>query len=69
MTKSVARLMISIGLLGACTFAGYTGPRTGAVAELFAFNEEILSRAHPNRTAVRRYLRVIFYGTKSRPAA
>jgi hypothetical protein len=31
MTKSLARLVISIGLLGACGFAGDTGPKTGAV--------------------------------------
>jgi hypothetical protein len=31
MTKSLARLVISIELLGACAFAGDTGPKTGAV--------------------------------------
>ena len=31
MTLSLARLVISIGLLGACAFAGDTGPKTGAV--------------------------------------
>jgi hypothetical protein len=30
MTKSLARLVISIGLLSACAFAGDTGPKTGA---------------------------------------
>jgi hypothetical protein len=30
-TKSIARLVISIGLLGTCAFAGDTGPKTGAV--------------------------------------
>ena len=31
MTNILARLVISIGLLGACAFAGDTGPKTGAV--------------------------------------
>jgi len=31
MTKSLARLVISIGLLGVCGFAGDTRPKTGAV--------------------------------------
>jgi hypothetical protein len=31
MTKILARLVISIGLLGACAFAGDAGPKTGAV--------------------------------------
>jgi hypothetical protein len=31
MTKILASLVTSIGLLGACAFAGDTGPKTGAV--------------------------------------
>jgi hypothetical protein len=31
MTKSLARLVISIGLLGACAFGRDTEPKTGAV--------------------------------------
>jgi hypothetical protein len=32
MTKSLARLVISIGLLGACAVAGDTGPKNGRCA-------------------------------------
>jgi len=31
MTKGLARLLISIGLLATCAFAGDTEPKTGAV--------------------------------------